>query len=136
MNFLEKTEKISQIKKTGKILLVEDDQTLLELIASTLQKIGFQAIGTDKPSEAIEIVKNNPDKIQVLLTDMVMPEMNGIQLANNIRKIQPQIKCLFMSGYPGKVFEELEEEKLKLEFLQKPFSMHTLENKIYDLLSE
>lgn len=135
-NFMEKKEIVSESNKTGTILLVEDEQVLLDLIARMLKKFGFQVISANRPSEAIKIMKNNLEDIRLLLTDMVMPEMNGIQLANAIREIQPKIKCLFMSGYPGGVLDELEEEEVNIEFLQKPFSMQTLEDKLHNLLSE
>ena len=81
------------------ILLVEDDPTLLKLITMQLEKQGYTVLAAKTPGEAIILAKQHSGVIQMLMTDVVMPEMNGRDLAKNLMSLYPHLKRLFMSGY-------------------------------------
>jgi two-component system, cell cycle sensor histidine kinase and response regulator CckA len=90
------------------------------------------AAGT--PDQAITLAAQQADKIDLLMTDVVMPEMNGRHLANRIRCLCPMIKTLFMSGYTANVIAHHGILEEGINFIQKPFSLHDLANKISTVL--
>jgi DNA-binding NtrC family response regulator len=116
------------------ILLVEDAQPILNLVSRMLENFGYRIVAASSPAAAIRAVAENPDRIDLLLTDVVMPEMNGRELAKNISALRPEIKCLFMSGYMDGVIAELGMLKEDTHFIQKPFSVQTLAAKVREAL--
>jgi CheY-like chemotaxis protein/two-component sensor histidine kinase len=118
------------------ILLVEDDPAILRLANKMLHKLNYQVIAVNSPIEALSVVEEHQNTINLLLTDVVMPELNGNDLAKKILSICPNIKVLFMSGYAvDTIFEQgvLEENFL---FIEKPFSSSKLSEKLSDLLQQ
>ncbi len=118
----------------GTILLVEDEPMILEMTGMMLEHLGYRVLSTGRPSEAIRLVETWPDKIHLLLTDVVMPGMNGRDLATALGQRYPEMKCLFMSGYTADVIAchgVLEEGVF---FIQKPFTMKDLAAKVREAL--
>ncbi len=118
------------------ILLVEDEPANLKMAKRMLRRLGYTVLLAGAPGEAIRIAKEQPGKIRLLVTDVVMPEMNGRDLAENIMALNPDIKILFMSGYTADVIAHhgvLDEE---VHFIQKPFSMQDLASKLQEMLGE
>jgi len=117
---------------TGKetILLIEDEPAILKMIGLMLQRIGYSVVSADCPKEALRVMRENAGKINLLLSDVVMPEMNGKDLAEELLKLQPDLKCLFMSGYTAEVtaLQGILEEGV--DFIQKPFTRQELGSKI------
>ena len=93
--------------------------------------VGYNVLPAESPNKAIRLAKENPGKIQLILTDVIMPKMNGRELSETLTSIQPGLKSLYMSGYTADVISKhgvLEEEVL---FLQKPCSLQDLSSKIH-----
>lgn len=117
------------------ILLVEDEQTIREISKKMLEMLGYKVIAAESPVEALKISKNRDNKLDLLMTDVVMPGMNGRQLADKIRSFFPQLKVLFMSGYTANVIVDNGVLKEGMEFIQKPFSINGLSEKIRSILA-
>lgn len=118
------------------ILLVEDESVLREVAQTMLKELGYVVLIASTPGEAINIAKNYTSEIHLLITDVIMPEMNGRDLSKLICHIRPDIKCIFTSGYTANVIAHhgvLDED---VWFLPKPFSMNDLSLKIHQILEE
>jgi two-component system, cell cycle sensor histidine kinase and response regulator CckA len=118
------------------VLLVEDDQSIIKLVAIILERQGYQVLAADSPSEAISLARQYAGKIQLLITDVVMPEMNGRELAEQICAINPEMKTLFMSGYPANVIAHRGILEEGVNFINKPFSMKDLGDKVREALDK
>ena len=105
-----------------RILLVEDEPAILTLVSMMLKKQGYNVLSAATPGEAIKISEKNSEDIHLILTDTVMPEMNGRDLAKIILSHYPDLKCLFMSGYTADVIAHQDIEEDCINFIQKPFS--------------
>jgi PAS domain S-box-containing protein len=117
------------------ILLVEDEPSILNMTRLMLEENGYQVIPAASPLEAIKIAKDNPEIIDLVMTDVVMPEMNGRELAEQIKAFYPGIRFLFMSGYPAQVVSQQGMSDDKIVFVQKPFSMEDMTKKVREALS-
>jgi PAS domain S-box-containing protein len=118
------------------ILLVEDEPAIRDMCLLMLEKLGYLVLTANDPQEALQIAGKSGETIDLVLTDVVMPGMNGRELMEHIREIHPDIKTLFMSGYPADVIAirgVLEEE---VQFIQKPFSLKELGPKIREALKK
>ncbi|NTU53013.1 MAG: PAS domain S-box protein [Chlorobiaceae bacterium] len=95
-----------QVSSTGKghILFVDDEQVILDMVTKMLTKIGFDICAMKKPTDAIEIIRQNPDQFDLLITDLTMPEMNGLELATEVHNNNPGLPIILMTGY-GKDIE-------------------------------
>lgn len=127
---------LAQINKghNETILLVEDDLTLLEMTRTMLGKTGYNVLPANGGGEALRLARKKDVKIDLILTDVVMPEMNGKELSEEVRKIVPDVKVLFMSGYTANVLGHngiLDEE---LQFVAKPFTGAVMSDKIREIL--
>ncbi len=113
-------------KCTETLLIVDDDRIILDLMIQTLKPLGFQALFASNGAEAIEISDNTQGKIDLLVTDVVMPGMSGWELAETIRESRPDIKLIFSSGYLDSptVLNHIMEKGLT--FLSKPFTPRSL----------
>ena len=108
------------------ILLVEDDETILETEKEMLEILEYQVHAAATPGEALRIAEQLAGDIQLMITDVIMPEMNGRELALQIKEKYPHISILFMSGYTNDIIASngiLEENTC---FIQKPYSLGTL----------
>ncbi|WP_320045298.1 ATP-binding protein [uncultured Desulfobacter sp.] len=117
------------------ILLVEDEKALLKLSRATLEQMGYTVLAADSPNKAIRIAAEYPGEIQLLMTDVIMPEMNGLELANKLIRDHPGIRCLYVSGYTTDVFSSHGILHEGVHFLQKPFKKKDLEQMLRKILS-
>ncbi|MBF0543212.1 MAG: PAS domain S-box protein [Candidatus Riflebacteria bacterium] len=117
-----------------KILVVEDDAALGNLTQMMLEAFAYSVLIANSPSDAIQLAKEHSEEIQLLLTDVVMPEMNGRELAERVQLINPSIKCLFMSGYTANLIAHHGVLDKEIHFLQKPFSSKELAFKVRETL--
>ncbi|WP_020588485.1 ATP-binding protein [Desulfobacter curvatus] len=117
------------------ILLVEDEETLLNLCRETLEQMGYTVLATDSPREALRIAAEHPGEIQLLMTDIVMPGMNGLELADKLIREHPGIRCLYVSGYTTDVFFPNGVVEEGSHFLQKPYTKNDLKNMLRRILS-
>ncbi|WP_051690075.1 PAS domain S-box protein [Pelobacter seleniigenes] len=116
------------------ILLVEDDLMLLPLQKAMLEESGYTVLEAATPSLALTIAEEHSGPIQLLITDMIMPSMNGKQLSEKLKDLQPGIKTLFMSGYTADMISTKGVIEEGVQFLQKPFSLDTLMAKVREVL--
>jgi protein kinase len=108
------------------VLLVEDDAVLLIIGRELLESLGYRVLSASTPGEALRHVQGHAEEIQLLITDVVMPEMNGRDLANLLTSLKPGLKCLFASGYTADVIAHRGVLDEGVHFLQKPFSLEQL----------
>jgi two-component system cell cycle sensor histidine kinase/response regulator CckA len=122
-------------KSAGKVILVEDDDMVRKLTVMTLQKLGFEVTALASAKEAIDLAKHNDLKPNILITDVVMPEMNGRELAEAFSSSHPDLPVLFVSGYSEDILAHHGVLKEGINLLQKPFSASDLASRIHELIS-
>jgi len=108
------------------VLVVEDEPALLTLSTLMLETLGYHVLAAGTPHEAIVLAGEYAGRLHLVITDVVMPEMNGRDLAIQLQAMCPGIKTMFMSGYTANVIIQRGVLDDSLEFIQKPFSMHDL----------
>ncbi len=121
---------------TETVLIVEDEEAILKLGQKILEAMGYTVLTANDPKKAVELVARYPGEIHLLITDVVMPEMDGQELSRQLAKRKPQMKCLYMSGYTANVIAHrgvLDEGVL---FISKPFSGATLAAKVREALEK
>ena len=119
------------------ILLVEDNEMVRDMSKDLLEGLGYTVYSADHPDRALELLEEVADRIDLVITDVVMPGMNGQQLFERITAIHPEIdKVLYMSGYTNNVIVTDGELKSGLHFLQKPFTVDALMAKVKELLQQ
>jgi PAS domain S-box-containing protein len=116
------------------ILLVEDESQIRQLAKTILETLGYRVLEASSPGEAIVLCEKHPRSIHLLLTDMVMPNMNGKELEGKIRAMMPRVRTLFMSGYTGDVIAQHGVFDETVHFLPKPFSVRSLAEKVRQVL--
>ena len=119
---------------TETILLAEDEESLRRLTARILEQHGYDVISAETATEAVEIAERNGRKIHLLLTDMVMPELSGIALAERVCELVPEIRVLYMSGYADAVVTRNGALIEGSAFLEKPFGSSELAAKVRETL--
>jgi PAS domain S-box-containing protein len=115
------------------ILLVEDEAAILHISTMILNRLGYTVLAANSPAEAIQLAREHPLAISLLMTDVVMPEMNGRDLAEKLVSLYPRLKRLFMSGYPADVIAHHGVLEEGVHFIQKPFSMPALAAKLREV---
>lgn len=118
------------------VLLVEDEPAIIKMTQMMLERLGYQVLTTGKPSEALHLAGNHAGEIHLLITDVVMPEINGRELADQLCDLFPDIKTLFMSGYPTNVIAHRGVLEEGVNFIQKPFFIKELAAKVREVLGE
>lgn len=111
---------------TETILLVEDELAILDLTRRILENQGYNVLASPLPSEAIARVEKLGRQIHLLLSDVIMPEMSGQHLAQELKKLQPGMRCLFMSGYTSNIVARHGVIQSDVHFIQKPFTSYSL----------
>ncbi len=122
--------------ETATILLVEDEPSLLKMTAMMLETMGYTVLAAGTPRKAVRLAREHAGGIDLLMTDVVMPEMNGRDLARNLLSMYPTLKLLFMSGYTANVIAHHGVLDKDVHFIQKPFSMKDLGSKIKEALEQ
>jgi PAS domain S-box-containing protein len=118
------------------ILVVEDESAILKMTVKMLERLGHQVLAASTPGEAIQLAQAYSGEIDLLVTDVVMPEMNGRDLAKNILPFYPNLHCLFMSGYTANVIAHHGVLDKGVNFIPKPFSEESLGAKVREALNE
>jgi PAS domain S-box-containing protein len=112
------------------ILLVEDEPSVLKMTGTMLKKLGYTVLAAGDPAQAVHLATSHPGRIDLIVTDVVMPEMNGKDMFTNLLSIYPNAGCLFMSGHTADVIGQLGVLDPGVDFIQKPFSMKDLASKV------
>jgi len=118
------------------LLFVEDEPEILEVGRTMLERLGYKVLTAGTPGEALRQARTHAAEIQLLITDVVMPEMNGRQLEKLISDIKPGLKCLFTSGYTVNVIAHRGVLEKGVNFLPKPFSLEDLALKVGEALEQ
>ncbi len=116
------------------ILMVEDEQAILDMSSLILKKLGYNVLVANCPSEALRLSKEHPGTINLILSDVIMPEMNGRDLVDNLHIFCPNLKSIFMSGYTSDVISNHGILEEGVNFIQKPYSFTDLAAKVREVL--
>ncbi|HSL47701.1 MAG TPA: response regulator [Candidatus Deferrimicrobiaceae bacterium] len=124
----------TRLRGSETVLLVEDDESLRTLAREILTVQGYAVLEAASPREALRIHQTHERRIDLLLTDVVMPEMNGQQLADHLKIARPDMAVLFMSGYTGAALTQLGGTEFAGHLLQKPFTPDGLSRRVREVL--
>jgi two-component system, cell cycle sensor histidine kinase and response regulator CckA len=122
------------LKGSGTILLVDDEEMIIRVGKGMLEKIGYRVMTASSGKKAVELFRNSPEPIDLVLLDMIMPEISGDEVFEKLMEIDPHVKVLLCSGYSvdGKADELL--RKGCLGFIQKPYTIRAISHKIREIL--
>jgi CheY-like chemotaxis protein len=120
---------------TETILVVEDEELVRKLVCETLTTQGYRVIEASSPADALKLAADCQETLHLLLTDVIMPTMNGPQLHQKLTAIYPGLKVLFMSGYTNNVIVHHGILDEGVNFLQKPFTIQSLSQKVRKVLN-
>jgi two-component system, cell cycle sensor histidine kinase and response regulator CckA len=118
------------------IFLVEDEPAILQMTTMMLTRLGYTVVAAATPGKAIDKALEYRGQIDLLMTDVVMPEMNGRELAGNLLSHYPDLKRLFMFGYTTDIIAHHGVLDEGVHFIQKPFSMKDLGEKLRETLED
>ena len=124
----------TRLTGTETVLLVEDESDLLELYREILENAGYKVIASTHPGDAVFLVGKHDGQIHLLVTDVIMPTMNGKELKEQVEKFMPGIKVLYMSGYTANVVSHRGVLTEGIDFIHKPFSGELLTRKVREAL--
>jgi two-component system, cell cycle sensor histidine kinase and response regulator CckA len=117
---------------TEGVLLAEDEETIRRLVGEVLERSGYKVFAASNGDEALALLEEHGDEIDLLLTDVIMPGMSGPDLARAASKLRPSLRVLFTSGYTSEPDEAFDDPNV--EFIGKPFSPQALVAKVRDVL--
>ena len=126
---------IEQTPRPATILVVEDETALRRLICFSLEKRGHEVLAAKDGAEAFEIFRQHSAQIQLIVTDLMMPRMNGLEIKEQIAALRPDVKFLFMSGYAENIIGQHRASLEGCAFMEKPFLPEELADKISGLLA-
>ena len=115
------------------VLLVEDEEAVRLIVSAVLRRQGYTVIETSSPASAVELFERHAEEIDLLVTDVVMPVMNGPALAQRLGAIRPALRVLFISGYTSVPSPEMQNPNVG--FLNKPFQTAVLVARVREMLS-
>jgi two-component system cell cycle sensor histidine kinase/response regulator CckA len=129
-----KEQRAADLTGTGRVLLVEDEEVVRNFAARALKRQGYKVLEASTGVEALEVMEKHKGKIDIVVSDVVMPEMDGPTLLKELRKTNPNLKIIFVSGYPNDAFKSALGDE-DFAFLPKPFSLPQLAAKVKEELS-
>jgi PAS domain S-box-containing protein len=124
------------LRGTETVLIVEDEPLLLEIIGEGLQELGYDVVTAGSPGDAILLCEKHAGAIHLLLTDVIMPTMNGKELQQRLERIKPGLRTIFMSGYTANVVASRGIVDADMLFIQKPFTFEALASKVREALQD
>ena len=127
-------ERPQDLTGSGRVLLVEDEDVVRSFAVRALKRQGYEVFEAATGVEALEIMARLDDRIDIVVSDVVMPEMDGPTLLKELRKKNPHLKIIFVSGYPHEAFETSLDKDEQFAFLPKPFSLPQLAAKVKEQL--
>lgn len=117
------------------ILIVDDEKSVVSFLSEMLMLRGFTVLRADGPREALDAAADFPGRLDLLLADVVMPAMNGKELASRIARIRPEIKVLFMSAYSDEIVTSHGVVPAGVNMIRKPFRLEDLVKRIESVLA-
>jgi two-component system, cell cycle sensor histidine kinase and response regulator CckA len=117
------------------ILLVEDEEAVRSFAARALRMRGYHVLEASGGEEALDIVKNDGNKIDLIITDVVMPNMDGPTMVRHVKLLKPDLRVIFMSGYAEEAFRRNDQNSEDIHFLPKPFGLKQLAAKVKEVLA-
>jgi PAS domain S-box-containing protein len=126
--------RVPRVNASGTVLVVEDDDEVRGLVKTVLESDGFRVLEAAGGQAALTLVRDYPGKIDLLITDVIMPEMTGKQLVDELRPLCPGVKILYMSGYSGDVLARRGILDAHISYLAKPFSPGSLSANVREVL--
>lgn len=133
-NELQETRKTSAARGSETVLLVEDEQAVRDATSEFLKLQGYTVLEAKDGLDALTVAKGHLSRIHLLITDVVMPNMSGGELAKELTQVRPDTRLLFVSGYAGKTVLDHKVVDLETNFLQKPYTLKQLSLKIWAAL--
>lgn len=129
-----KKEPVRDLTGTGRVLLVEDEDGVRNFAVRALQRQGYDVLEAVTGAEALDVLAEAEGKVDVVVSDVIMPEMDGPTMYKEMLKQHPKLKIIFVSGYPRDAFEKSLDADIPFHFLAKPFSLPQLAAKVKEVL--
>jgi CheY-like chemotaxis protein len=140
---ISRAEKIQTVKKkqdlprgTERVLLVDDEESIVRLAKNMLEHLGYEVVASTNSLEALEIFKRDPGEFDLVLTDHIMPNLTGTELARRIHWINPEIPVVIITGMGDLIPDEQKESSPIKTFIMKPLVIHSLAEKIRQVLDQ
>jgi len=130
----QRTEQAPIAFGSGTILLVEDDAMVRTMTTQMLEALGYSVLVAEGPQDALSLCERRETSVDLLMTDVIMPEMNGKELKRRIEAVRPGIRTLLMSGYTSDVIAHHGVLDEGIHFIQKPFNIEELARKVQDAI--
>ena len=111
-----------------------DISRIIGMGKSMLEQLGYAVIVAGEPAKALDIARNHPGKLHLLITDVIMPKMSGTELAEQVEQIRPETRVLFISGYPADEISQRAELREGVYFMHKPLTFQGLARKVREVL--
>jgi CheY-like chemotaxis protein len=121
-------------KGRGTVLVVEDELAVRQVVAAALRSSGYKVLEASSGEEAMRRLSRHEGPLHLVLTDLVMPGMDGRKVADSVRTLHPEVKVVFMSGYTDGALLRHGISRMKGSFLQKPFTLEALTHKVREVL--
>jgi CheY-like chemotaxis protein len=119
---------------TETLLLIEDDDIVRTVTKTMIEGLGYDVIEASDGQQAVALFRENTDRIQLVVSDMIMPKMSGKDVYNALKKIKSDVKILYISGYTADILQQQGIENDKVSFISKPFGPYALSKKIREVL--
>jgi two-component system cell cycle sensor histidine kinase/response regulator CckA len=119
----------------GTVMLVEDEDPVRIFGARALRNKGYKVLEAKSGEAALDLIRGTEEKIDLLITDVVMPRMDGPTLVRQVREIHPEMKVIFISGYAEDAFRKRLDSDAEIHFLPKPFTLKQLAGKVKEMIS-
>ena len=129
-----KKEGTRDLTGTGRVLLVEDEDVVRSFAARALARQGYEVLEAATGIEALEVMERERGRVDIVVSDVIMPEMDGPSMLKELRKTRPGLKIIFVSGYPDDAFKKSLDENEEYAFLPKPFTLPQLAAKVKEQL--
>lgn len=125
---------IEKAGKTETILIVDDEDMVINVGSEMLERLGYKVLMAKSGRDGVRIYETCKEEVSLVIMDLIMPEMGGIEAYKHIKDINPDVKVLFSTGYILESSMDDMMEKGKVEFIQKPFGMEELSRKVNHVL--
>jgi two-component system, cell cycle sensor histidine kinase and response regulator CckA len=116
------------------ILLVEDEEGVRAVLHELLIGLGFAVLQAANGAEAVDLARGHAGVIDLVITDMVMPEMSGQELARNLAEVRPGVRILYMSAFASNIYSPNALANALADYISKPFDLETFVGKVHELL--